>query len=103
MVFVVGALMAVYVLIRGSKDPGADTFRSLWAIGLLTLGLAVAADFVPQVAGPFAILVGVAMAVRNSGEIGQVLGSSGRVGSFKPALPSAVTVTQGQGGPPRRR
>lgn len=77
LVFLMGALMAVYVLLRAKRDPGADTFRSLWAIGVLTLGLAIAADFVPQVAGPFAVLVFVAMVARNRGELGRVLATPG--------------------------
>lgn len=86
-VFLVGGLMAVYVLVRASRGAGADTFKSLWAVGVLTLGLAVAADFVPQVAGPFAILVGVAMAARNSGELGSVLGGAGRVAGPRTTRP----------------
>lgn len=74
-VFVSGTIMAVYVLLRGRKN-GADPFRSLWAVGALTLGLAVAADFAPQVAGPFALLVLVAMIARNRGAIGEVIGTA---------------------------
>ncbi len=73
LVFVCGAIEAVYVLLRANKNPGTDSFRSLWAIGVLTVGLAVAADFVPQVAGPFALLVLVAMIARNRGELGAVI------------------------------
>ena len=74
-VFVAGMLEAGYVLIRGNRGGLADgdTWKSLWAIGLLTLGLAVFADFVPQVAGPFALLVLVAMIARNRDELGGVL------------------------------
>lgn len=74
-VFVAGMVEAGYVLIRATRGGlrEGQTYKSLWAIGLLTLGLAVLADFVPQVAGPFAMLVLVAMIVRNRGEIGGVI------------------------------
>lgn len=74
-VFIAGMIEAGYVLIRGNRGVGeGKTYKSLWAIGLLTLGLAVFADFIPQVAGPFAVLVLVAMIVRNRGEVGDVIG-----------------------------
>lgn len=75
LVFLAGAGMATYVLIAargGRKDP-ERTYKSLWAIGVVTLGLSIVADFAPQVAGPFALLVFLAMAVRNSGQLGTVL------------------------------
>lgn len=75
LVMVAGAAEAAVVLaaMRGSEDKEAR-LRALWAIGVLTLALAVAADFVPQVAAPFAILVAVAMATRYPGELGRALG-----------------------------
>lgn len=77
-VFVAGMIEASYVLVRGSRKTlvAGTTYRSLWAIGVLTLGLAVFADFVPQVAGPLALLVLIAMVIRNRGELGSVLGTS---------------------------
>jgi hypothetical protein len=71
--------MATFVLIQAKKEgrAGEDTYKSLWAIGLMTLGLAVFADFVPGVAGPFALLVLLAMAVRNTGALGDVIGGAG--------------------------
>jgi hypothetical protein len=71
LVIVCAALEAGFVLINGRKYGADRTFRALWAIGAVTLGLAVLADFVPQVAGPFALLVMLAMAVRSKGELGQ--------------------------------
>lgn len=74
-VFISGMIEAGYVLVRASRGGLEDgtTYRSLWSIGLLTLGLAVFADFIPEVAGPFAILVLIAMIVRNRGELGKVI------------------------------
>lgn len=75
-VLLCGAGMGTFVLIQASRTqrPTEATYKSLWAIGLVTLGLAVFADFVPQIAGPFALLVLIAMAARNSGALGSVIG-----------------------------
>lgn len=75
-VLLCGAGMATFVLIQASRTgrPSEATYKSLWAIGLVTLGLSVFADFVPQIAGPFALLVLIAMAARNSGALGSVIG-----------------------------
>lgn len=99
-VFIAGMLEAGYVLIRASRGGLGEgkTYRSLWAIGLLTLGLAVFADFIPQVAGPFAVLVLVAMVVRNRGELGNVIqGARGTI-SVIPTRHSTPT-TGGPTGP----
>lgn len=79
-VLISGAGMATFTLVQASRSgrPQERTFRSLWAIGLLTLGLAIFADFAPEVAGPFALLVLIAMAVRNTGALGSVIGGVGR-------------------------
>lgn len=73
-----GAGMATFVLVQASRQgrPQEKTFKSLWAIGLVTLGLAIFADFAPEVAGPFALLVLIAMAVRNTGALGSVIGGA---------------------------
>ena len=70
-----GAGMATYVLVLSSRGryTRERTYRSLWAIGLLTLGLAVFADFLPELAGPFALLILIAMSIRNTGVLGTVL------------------------------
>lgn len=65
--------MAAITLAASRGRPHERTFRALWAIGVLSLGLGIAADVVPQVAGPFALLVLVAFAARNAGTLGAVL------------------------------
>ena len=74
-VLVAGGLMTSYVLLQGASDP-AGRYRQLWAVGALTLGLSVAADFVPEIAGPFALLVLLAAATReaNRGKLGGLIG-----------------------------
>ena len=42
---------------KGSKPGDVGMAKRLWVVGMLGLMLSVAADFVPQLAGPFAVLV----------------------------------------------
>lgn len=51
-----------------------ERFRALWAIGLLAVALAALSDTIPQVAGPFAVLVAVAAVARHPGALGSKLG-----------------------------
>jgi hypothetical protein len=78
MVLVAGGLEAGFVLAQAkrTKRDRETVARSLYAIGLLTLALSIFADFVPEVAGPFALLVLVALAARSRGALGEVLGTS---------------------------
>lgn len=100
MVLLTGAGMATITVIQAQRQgrPQEKTFKALWAIGLLTLGLAIFADFVPEVAGPFALLVLLAMAVRNSGALGSVIGGAGvrpaRGGSNVPQKPKRTGSTR---------
>lgn len=76
---VVCAMLELFFVLaqaRQNNRTREQTVKSLWAIGVLALGLSMASDFVPQVAGPFAILVLVALAARSRGELGQVLGTA---------------------------
>lgn len=52
---------------------GGSTFKRLFAVAALATGLAVVAEVAPQVAGPFALLVLVAMGVRYRGAFGGVV------------------------------
>lgn len=73
-VLIVGLGLFAYTGIRdllGTYGPGA-TFKQLWAIGAVTLLLMVAADLVPEIAGPFALLVGIAYVSAGQG-VGDVL------------------------------
>lgn len=47
---------ALYPLIKGGQKPsGAKVWKRVWAIMVLSLVLAAADDFAPQVTGPFAL------------------------------------------------
>lgn len=69
----VGAGVTAAVVVASTKDEDAR-FKALWAIGLLTVGLAAVADFAPQLAGPFAVLIAVAAVARHPGSLGSRLG-----------------------------
>lgn len=74
-VLVSGGIMAVWVLLSQSPTKGG-TYKRLWGIGALTLGLGILADFLPQIAGPFALLVLVAGATKNKGKLGGTINSA---------------------------
>jgi hypothetical protein len=76
MVFVMGGVMYVYVALwaQHTQPDEAVLMRRVVAVGIFTVGLATFADFVPEVAGPFALMLIVALAARHKGEIGKVLG-----------------------------
>ena len=62
-----GVLVALALL---SSKQGEDRYKAIWAAGLLTIALGVAADFLPEIVGPFAGLVIVAAVIKNPGSIG---------------------------------
>jgi Na+/proline symporter len=71
-VLVVGVFMFAAIGIR--KDQISDPFRFAWAAGVILLGLSLLADISPQVAGPLAILVLMAVYWRNRGALGSLPG-----------------------------
>lgn len=73
-VLVTTGLMVALTLIEHHFNPVDGTlYKRLWALGLVGLGLSVLADFVPQVAGPFAVLVAIAMIARRPGILGSFI------------------------------
>ena len=51
----------------------SDPFKYAWAAGVITLGLSVLADISPEIAGPAALLILMAVYWKNRGVIGSVL------------------------------
>lgn len=72
---VTGGVVA-YDLTRGELKgkAGADSaFRVVWSVSVLFLLLAILADVVPGLAGPFAGLVALAVLVGRSGSVNQIV------------------------------
>ena len=92
-VLLTGGLMLAFVglQVKNGTSQGS-TYKKVWAIGLLTLALSVAADFVPQIVGPFAGLILIAAYARNEGALG------GLIGSKTPATSGAAQAHTGQSG-----
>lgn len=53
-VMLTGAALIAVALLKG--QPGS-TYKKVWASGLAVTGLAFAADIVPELVGPFALLI----------------------------------------------
>lgn len=101
----VGVLLLAVISVyrdRGKQD-SAGTFRVFWGAGVVGMFLSLLADFVPTIAGPFAILI-VLGSLTNGGDkalqslLGTIVpqspagsGSSARSGSSPPATPTPAT------------
>lgn len=69
-VIVTSALMVGYVLMQSNRVGAERTYKGLWAVGLLSLGLSFLADVAPQLAGPFALLVLIGAYMKHPGIFG---------------------------------
>ena len=83
LVLVTGGLLFAFVALK--RDKISDPFKFAWAAGVITLGLSVVADLAPEIAGPFALLLLMAVYWKNRGVLGGVLSGTG--------LPAGVTST----------
>ena len=54
-----GTMFAVIAVRSAQGKEKGSTFRRLWATGTLALLLGAAADFIPDIAGPLALLIGI--------------------------------------------
>lgn len=71
-VLIAGGLMGsltLYQARKGSAVPSGGVFKQVWAIGVLTLALAAAADFAPQLVVPFAVAVVAGFTLRKRGDL----------------------------------
>ena len=83
-----GTMFAVTTVRHVQGKQAGSTYRRLWATGALAILLSALADFAPEVAGPFALLVGLSyvMGAEDTiaewlhGAIGQPTGDSTSVG-----------------------
>lgn len=72
--YVVSGGVIVYDIVKHGEGlgPGED-FRVVWAISLLFLLLAIMADVVPELAGPFAALVLLAILLGRGAVVKQIV------------------------------
>lgn len=95
-VLLTGALMFAAIGIRRGQI--SDPFRFAWAAGVITIGLSLLADIAPQVAGPFAILLLLAVYWRNRGVIGSVIPSTSNTATQSTANSAAAGAGKVAGG-----
>lgn len=100
LVLVSGGLLIALALIPSGEYVTGATYKKLWAAGLWTTALGIAADFVPEIVGPFAVLVIIAAIAENRGVLGGFLGTSSKpssstAGKAASAVSSASTAAVG--------
>lgn len=66
-VFITAGVLIAATLVEIAYAPKKpNPFKRIWGIGLLSLVLAITADFIPEVAGPLALLILTSVAVHDS-------------------------------------
>lgn len=99
-VFLAGAVLAGVTLAETVKHPGrfgkGGTYKRLWAIGVLTLALSVAADWAPQLIVPLSVAVVVGFVLTNPGALSSTV--TGTSASAVGASSGGSRKTQGSGG-----
>lgn len=75
LVLVTGGLLVAYAMLdaRSGKVPSETTYKRIYSSFLATVALGVAADLVPELVGPFSILVIVAAWAKHKGALGGVI------------------------------
>lgn len=65
----------MYDLLKHKDSLGADqSFRAVWSMALLFLLLAIMADVAPELGGPFALLVMLAILIGRKGALSSIVG-----------------------------
>lgn len=83
--FLVSGGVIVYDIVsNGQKLTGEQEFRAIWALSLLFLLLAMMADLVPELAGPFAALVTLAILIGRQAALSAIVNVGVKT---KPATP----------------
>lgn len=90
------AVVSIYRDRKGTSNAGQQgTFRTLWGVGVVGLFLSLLADFVPQIAGPFAGLVALGSITHGGDKIIQ-----NALGLVTPRTASTSSSSSGSGSPP---
>ena len=89
------ALAAINVYKIKQGEPGSSAYKRLWGTGVVGVALAMVADFAPQIAGPFAVLIVLGSLTKGGDQIIQeILG-----GKFTVAGPTAPPGPRGPTAP----
>jgi hypothetical protein len=78
LVLVTGGLLTTYALLDGRNAAVSSTvtYKRVYSSFLATVALGVAADLVPEIVGPFAILIIVAAWAKHKGVLGGIIQGS---------------------------
>lgn len=100
LVLVTGGLLVVYALLdaRNGNASTEVTYKRVYSSFLATVGLGIAADLVPGLVGPFAILVIAAAWAKHQGVLGGVLGATSAAAA--PRITPGATGTPNAPGSP---
>jgi hypothetical protein len=93
LVLVTGGLLIGYAMLdaRNGTATSEQTYKRIYSSFLATVGLGVAADIVPSLVGPFAVLVIIAAWARHQGKLGGLISSPAK----KATAPLPNTSTPG--------
>lgn len=91
-VFVTGGLLVTLALLQKGSLSSGDTYKRIWGAGLLTAGLSILVDFVPELVGPFAILIVIAAVAKSPGALEGFIGGGQKTANpaVNPALAGPV-------------
>jgi len=82
--FLIGGVV-MYDVVKNKESLGADqSFRAVWSLALLFILLAILADTVPEIAGPFAGLVALSVVIGRKGVLAAIVGTG--TGTLSPGL-----------------
>ena len=105
MVLVSAFLLAAIAVYRDRQQNTQATFKALWGVGVVSLILSIVADFVPQIAGPFAVVTVLgSLTSGGSSIIDKMLGTVAATPNTTPAGPRTTpggTTASGATNPPR--
>ena len=105
LVLITGGLMVTYAALDAKNGTvTADvTYKRIYSSFLATAALGIAADFVPEIVGPFAILIIVAAWAKHKGVLGGIISSSTKAASTPAAAATGGSTSSGNlntiGGP----
>jgi hypothetical protein len=88
----------LFAAIALRKDQINDPFKFAWGAGVITLFLSVISDIAPEIAGPFALLLLIAVYWKNKDVIGKALPNASSIQTKQPATPNAYNTSPTKGG-----